>query len=388
MENPVLVSLILTFLLITTLYFATLIWLKQGYKHLNQPQKKLAAVQNVSVIVACRNEEKNLPDLLSALKAQHIPPNLSVEYILVNDRSSDRTAEIIEAQAQQNNQFQTVHITERIAGFGPKKRAIDLAIKQAKGEVLLFTDADGRPGTQWISKMVSFFDNGADMVLGYAPYILEKKESLYKKLLALEYFSHAMVASATAAINFPLTCVGTNMAYRKNVYEQIGGFGKYKPFISGDDDLFLTLVREAGNYNIHYAHCPETHVYNAPPNTFRQFVNQRLRYASKGLKYPLRVTLILAIYLLFNVGLTALFIAGIFLEPIYLWGASTIMIVKSILEFALVKKAAQVIGERRVTQYYFLLAPFHIIYIIFFGIAGQFNFFKWSEGKMESGIQN
>lgn len=339
----------------------------------------------VSVIITARNEEKNLPGLIECLKDQHIE-NLDVEFILVNDRSEDATAQIINSITGTSQLFKAIHIEERISGYGPKKRAIDTAIKQANGDIILLTDADGRPGKYWVKSMVSYFLNGADMVIGYAPYKVHKSDGIFKKMLALEYFSIASIALASAATGFPITCVGTNMAYRKKVYQELDGFGEYKSFISGDDDLFLTRVREAGNYKIDYATDKQCHVFNNPPKSLNQFVNQRLRYASKGFNYPLKVTLMLATYVVFNIVLLAGLILGILSSVQLLLLTLTCFLLKSLFEIIFLKKAADTLGDRRFLKYYFPASLLHIPYILFFGILGQLKIFKWAEKTAEHGI--
>jgi cellulose synthase/poly-beta-1,6-N-acetylglucosamine synthase-like glycosyltransferase len=224
------------------------------------------------------------------------------------------------------------------------------------------------------------------MVIGYAPYKIYPNDGFVKKILALEYFSHAAIAAATCGLDFPITCVGTNMAYLKKVYQEIGGFGKYKAFVSGDDDLFLTLVREHRKYKIYYAVEKNCHVYNAPPKSFNLFVQQRLRYASKGFNYPPKVTAGLTLYVLFNMALLAGLILGLLNNGPVLWSSCTILFLKTFFEFYFLNNAARILDDQRFITYYFATSILHIPYVLFFGIMGQFQFFKWAEKSAEQGI--
>jgi len=340
---------------------------------------------SVTVIVCARNEEKNLTDLFSCLEQQKTN-SIDVEFIVVNDRSEDKTAELIEIQAKKDKRFSAIHINDRIAGFAPKKRAIDTAIQQARGDILLLTDADGRPQPGWIDSMLSNFKNDADMVVGYAPYTANEQSSTIKKIMALEYFSIAMISASTAGLNYPITCVGTNMAYRKKVYQEVGGFGEFKSFISGDDDLFLMLVREKKRYNIQYATNQHSQVYNDPPKSLSQFINQRLRFASKGFDYPFKVAFGLSIYVIFNLLIPAGLILGFLgnLELLQLMAA--IILVKTFFEYKYVRKAAKILNDSRFTNYYFLTAILHLPYVLFFAIFGQLKLFKWAENEVEHGV--
>jgi cellulose synthase/poly-beta-1,6-N-acetylglucosamine synthase-like glycosyltransferase len=372
--------------LLSSLYFLALQILENALNKIRIPDDTAAPQNNkITVIVCARNEQKNLPDLFRCLEAQHVD-SIDVEFIIVNDRSQDKTAEIIANQLLKDNRFKVIHINDRLTGFAPKKRAIDEAIKQSLGDILLLTDADGRPKPGWIKSVTNYFNNGADMVLGYAPYSSDTNSSTLKKLLALEYFSIAMIAASFTALGYPITCVGTNLAYRKKVYQEVGGFGKFKSFISGDDDLFLTIVREKKKYNIQYAAGQESYVFNAPPGHFMQFVNQRLRFASKGLNYPFKISFGLAIYVIFNLMIPTGLVWGLWDNPYVLFLTIAVIIIKTFFEFKYLRKAAKILADQRFINYYFLTAILHLPYILFFGIFGQLKFFKWAENKVEHAI--
>ncbi|HEM49367.1 MAG TPA: glycosyltransferase, partial [Caldithrix sp.] len=309
-----------------------------------------------------------------------------LEFIIVNDRSTDKTGEIIDTICQKDDRFIQIKITDRIPEFAPKKRAIDTAVKKAKGEIILLTDADGRPGPNWVKTMISYYRPDMDMVIGYAPYKVKPANHLSKQALSLEYLSIAAVAAASTGIGYPLTCVGTNMSYRKKVYQEIGGFGEFSAHISGDDDLFLTRVREHKKYKIHYATDAETHVYNNPPQLWRKFLHQRMRYASKGFDYPKKVTIGLVFYFLMNLLLFIGLISFPFSLKLFFTGVG-LFVLKAVFEFIFMYKAAKTLKDTRYLKLFPLAALLHIPYVIIFGILGQFKHFQWAEGKAEAAIQ-
>lgn len=377
---------ILSITLLSLVYFLTLQILENALNKIRIPDNKNISGKNkVSVIVCARNEEKNLPELFRHLEQQDIVTH-DVEFIIVNDRSEDKTAELIEKQTSKNKHFKAIHINDRLPGFAPKKRAIDEAIRQAKGDLLLFTDADGRPKPAWLETMCRLFDAGADMIIGYAPYTATNQSSIIRKVLSLEYFSIALIAASSTALKYPITCIGTNFAYRKKVYQDVGGFGRFKSFISGDDDLFLTIVRDTHAYDIQFAADEQSHVFNDPPKSFSQFVNQRLRFASKGFNYPLKVTLGLTFYVIFNLLIPFGLVLGFIGYTEILMTTLAVILLKTIFEYKYVRKAANILSETRFTNYYFLTALMHLPYVLFFGIFGQLKLFKWAESKVEHGI--
>ncbi len=376
--------LILLLYLFLSGYIFTLIVLTRALNRIKIVEKS----QNqpfVSVVICAHNEERNLPDCLKRLEAQQYPHE-SVEFIIVNDRSRDRTQEIIQKYTDKDKRFKSITIEDRIPDFAPKKRAIDMAIRQARGEIILLSDADGRPGPEWVKSMAAYFSADTDMVLGYAPYTVKPAGHFAKKILALEYLSHATVAAASTGLGYPATCVGTNMAYRRELYFEIGGFGKFKAHISGDDDLFLTRVREAVRYKIKYATEKETHVYNNPPQLWRKFVHQRTRYASKGLDYPLKMKAGLFMLFIFNLLLFSGLVAVFFNLKLFT-ATLPAFLLKGIFEFVLIRKAGKTLRDSRNLHLFPVAFLMHIPYLLFFSVLGQFKQFRWAEEKSEPAVQ-
>lgn len=372
-------AIILIFLL--SAYIILMMFLSSGFKRLNYP-RDTGFLPFVSVIVCAHNEEKNLPDCLQLLGKQDYPDD-KIEFIIVNDRSGDATQSIIDARVHEDKRFITFKISDRLADFAPKKRAIDRAIKKSRGEIILLTDADGRPGPEWVRTMVSYYSPETDMVIGYAPYKVKPSGHFIKKILSLEYLSHAMIAAASTGIGYPLTCVGTNMSYRKSLYEAIDGFGPYKNFISGDDDLFLNRVRGFRKYTIRYATDASTHVFNNPPQLWSKFLHQRMRYASKSFKYPLQVVVGLSSFFLLNV----LILAGLLsFNRLLIFISLAAWIIKAVAEYLFFQRGARVLNDTRYLKYFPIAVILHLPYVILFAVLGQLKIYHWKGSNAQNGL--
>ncbi|MFM7233036.1 MAG: glycosyltransferase, partial [Flavobacteriales bacterium] len=101
-------------------------------------------VQPVSIVIAARNEEKNLLENVPKIMAQHHP---NFEVIIVNDSSWDDTAEVLKALSLSYPQLHVIHIDEEKQHMQGKKFAITLGIKAAKHDIILLTDADCVPAS-------------------------------------------------------------------------------------------------------------------------------------------------------------------------------------------------------------------------------------------------
>ena len=252
--------------LLCLLYLLALLWLSRGLSHLQKiapAPGEAHATPSLTIIVCARNEKKNLPALLPALARQNYP-SAKLEIILVDDRSSDGSSALMQTFATQHAHAHYVRLAEAVPGFAPKKRALDHAIRRASGEIILLTDADGIPGENWAREMAAQFGEGVAMVCGYSPYF--PRATWWQKILALEYFSQAAVAAGSIGAARPLTCTGSNLAYRRAAFFAVNGFAGLEHWISGDDDLLLHKMHAQRAGRIVYAARPETHVPVKPPS--------------------------------------------------------------------------------------------------------------------------
>lgn len=365
--------LIIILAVLTLFYIGILLKLNQGLSRLQQGQSHITPA--VTILVAARNEEKNIADCLQALVNQDYPADKS-EIIIIDDRSTDGTAAIVEKFSERHKNVKMIRIKKTAPGIAPKKNALQQGIHNAQNEILLFTDADCIPNHGWIRSIVSYFEKDVGLVAGFSPLDRFKNHSLFEKLVCLDSLSLAAVAAGSFGAGFPLTCNARNLAYRKSVYKQVDGFNQIAHLISGDDDLFLNKVRDETNWRIRYAIGKNSIVSSNVPETFRQFMNQRIRHASKGKHYSIRMIIGLAAVYLFNLLL--------FLVPILsLWAAHFLyvfagaFILKSLAEFMLLLKTAKLFSFQDYLKYFPVAAIFHIPYIIIFGLWGQLGKFQW-----------
>ncbi|WP_227395214.1 glycosyltransferase [Jeotgalibacillus aurantiacus] len=119
-----------------------------------ESEPPLTSGGKVSVIIAARNEEDTIEkSVLSQLNTTYDP----VEWILVNDRSTDRTGEIMENLALKDRRIQVIHISSLPAGWLGKNHALHTGAKRASGDLLLFTDADIQYEPDLLAKAVAYF---------------------------------------------------------------------------------------------------------------------------------------------------------------------------------------------------------------------------------------
>lgn len=362
-----------SFLLI--IYIGLLLYFRQGLFRLKKPTSSIQPF--VSVIVPAHNEEKNMPVLLEALSVQSYSPD-KFEIILVDDRSTDRTSDLMHAFAASRPNVRILELKDIPHNTAPKKRAIRAAIEIAKGDIILTTDADSQPGERWIETMLSYYADNTVMVLGYAPYTTSKPwQSFFHRLLALEYFSMGAISAASLGRGYPSTSNGANFSYKRDAYLKAGGFGDTMQWMSGDDDLLMHRFHEKAIGTITYAFSPDAAVFNLPPEDLKHFFFQRVRFASKHLAYPPKMLLVLsAIYGLYLTLSILLFGAFFSVKLAILFLLA--MGIKSTGELAFLLPAQKQLEKRNLLKYYPLAVIPHLFYVVLFPLLGQAMKPRWS----------
>lgn len=244
----------------------------------------------ISVVVACRNEEKNITALLRSLAKQDYPADL-LEIIVVNDNSTDRTPIVVSEFIADHRQHQGVNIKLIYNPFQGKKSAIRQGVSKSSGELILMTDADCVVAPGWVSAYAAIFESGnADMVVGE---VFQKPERGFASYFgSFEFSALQSITEAAVVAGHPVMCNAANMAVRKEIYLKHAGSLRYD-LPSGDDIFLLHAVKRAGG-RISYAGGRAAAVVTAGAVTAAALLRQRARWASKAYYYKDTATVTLA----------------------------------------------------------------------------------------------
>jgi len=326
----------------------------------------------VSVIVPARNEGTNVGACLDGLDRQSYPRYL-MEIIVVDDRSSDGTAEIVRAMRARNPRIRLVTVDEVPPGIAPKKHAIATGIASALGDIVVTTDADCTHPPGWIAGLVRMFEPDVGVVVGHTVY--REPRTWFEGLQAIDYLSHRIIGAGTIGAGGVLTGTASNLAYRKRVFEEIGGFGDGGAVVSGDDDLFLHRVRARTSWRIAVASSPETFVTTEPVAGWRAFLGQRARWASKTTRYN-RETLpfLMATFVLFL--LIVLLLPFAIARPRRWMAFWAMLAVKWGVDYAVMRTGTRTFGQQGLMRYFWianLLNPFYVVAATVWGVLGAFS---------------
>ncbi|MFC3560805.1 glycosyltransferase family 2 protein [Pedobacter jamesrossensis] len=362
-------TLVYAFLVITFIIgWQKLIFFKPGNL---EPKTK------VSIIVAARDEEMNIGKTIDDLLAQEYPRNLT-EIIIIDDHSTDKTAEIVLSYADRN--VKLIKLNEDKALNSYKKKAIQTAIGSCSGDLIITTDADCRMGEKWLSSIVYLYeDKGYKMISSPVAYFQEK--NLFERLQSLEFLYLIGLGASTIGNKKPSTCNGANLAYEKNTFYEVGGFQGIDDLASGDDELLLHKIAAKYPDKIGFLKNRDAIVYTHAKETLGSFIQQRKRWASKSTRYKNKAIIVLGVFVwIFNVSILANFIVGLFV-PGFLIITFYQILFKMILESLFLWNVTGFAKRRRLMVLIPLLNVLHILYIIYIGIAGNSGKYNW-KGRM------
>ena len=360
----------------TVLYMGVALWFRRGMKPMLQqaPQMDLG----VSVIVAARDEEDSIAVCLDSLLDQSYPTE-SYEIIIVDDGSSDDTAEIARRYEAKYKQIRFLNTETALGRSGSKKAALGLAVEQAKKEIILTTDADCLVPRGWVEAMVAAFDEDVGMAIGYAQItVLKDKLELGVAFEAVDFLQLMAGAWGSASQGRPFAAAGQNLAYRKTVFQAVGGYAQVQHRTSGDDVLLLQLIRRLGQWRVVFVLPPESWVDHPPAPSVSAFLNKRIRWASNG-PYQFHLDPLFFVYLAIVFGVNFLLVVGGLLWTIgyfdgTVWVAA--WLTKGLGEWLLFAKALDYFKRQSLRRYFIpwlLILPFYTVVVGILGIGGRFT---------------
>ena len=335
----------------------------------------------VTIIIPARNEEKNIANCIQSILQQSYPLQL-IELIVVNDHSTDRTEEII--KNFQHPSIKLINLQEHIEDakvYSYKKKAIETAIAQSLGELIITTDADCIAPHNWVEYLVELYDQ-QDAAFIAAPVKIKDNHSLLSIFQCLDFITLQGITGASVQKKMYSLCNGANLAYQKKAFQEVEGFSGIDSIASGDDMLLMYKIYKKFPDKIYFAKSQDAIINTEPMTNWKSFFHQRIRWSSKADKYEDRRVFwtLLAVYLL-NLSILFFLIAGFFdINSLLIF--LILIITKTIIEFPFVYTVADFFGQKYLMIYFFFLQPLHLFYIVIIGALGKFTTYQWKGRKI------
>lgn len=215
----------------------------------DEPPSYPAKPPRVSIVVAARNEEHDIETAVASLLAQDYP---NLEIIVVNDRSTDATGNILDQMVERGSQkleisFNVIHLTELPSGWLGKNYAQLTGAERSSGTVILFTDADVFMAPSTVSRAVSVMEAGHIDHLVVIPQVIAKRWLLktFITSFAIVFLLYARPWRVCQANSMAHIGVGAFNMVRRRAYEAAGSHRAIA--MRPDDDMKLgKIIKQAG----------------------------------------------------------------------------------------------------------------------------------------------
>jgi ABC-type dipeptide/oligopeptide/nickel transport system permease subunit len=374
--------IILISLLLITVYAYIIGFYRKAWNRIPVFQSQHSTGSNqvrIAVIVPVRNEEKNIGKCLDALAAQQYPSGL-FQVIVVDDHSTDGTWDQLNSlryEKMNTRYLRLADYTEQDEPGGSfKKFAIETAVNISKEELILTTDADCRPGPQWLSIMAEAYrKSGAKMIA--APVKIEADHSLLSVFQTLDFLTLQGITGAAVFTRTHSMCNGANLAFDRRAFEEVGGYRDIDDIPSGDDMLLMHKMYKKYPQGIFFLKSREAIVPTQPERSWKNLLNQRIRWSSKADQYDdKRIFRVLLFVYFFNLQFAALLVASFFNKR-YIFILVIMLVWKTVIEFPFVRKIAFFFDQQKLLAFFPFLQPLHILYVLTAGWFGKFGSYEW-----------
>jgi cellulose synthase/poly-beta-1,6-N-acetylglucosamine synthase-like glycosyltransferase len=306
----------------------------------------------VSVVIAARNEEINLPECLDSLVRQTYPAD-KFEVIIADDGSTDQTAAVCTEYARMNANIKPFHTVENPHLPG-KPNALDQAINRAQGEVVMITDADCTVPPTWIEATAQRYTPEVGLVGGMT---LQRTDTAFHGMQSLDWAYILGVASSSAALGTPLGSIGNNLSFRKKAYDEVGGYGKIKFSITEDYSLVQAILGTE-HWKFLYPIDERVLVESKPCPTLRSLLQQKHRWGKGGLDMKFWGFVIMAI--------------GFSMHALLLWhfvwsslaATGIILLVKMIADYTFLSTILARLKKTDELRYFYWFELYYTLYVL------------------------
>ncbi len=339
----------------------------------------------ISVVLPARNEAAHIGACLGSVLQQSYPSDL-YEIIVVDDHSEDETPTIVQ---HWQSLYPSIRLL-RLADFvheplnSYKKKAIEIAVAHATGELIVTTDADCIVPPDWLRLLASCYEHARPAGIA-APVGFFRERNSLERFQSLDNAGVMLLTGAGMRSGVIHLSNGANLAYPKQVFEELAGFAGIDRLASGDDMLLVHKIAAAYPGRMVFLKNAHAKVLTEAKPEWRSFLNQRIRWATKSAAYrEWRLTLLLAVVfgLCCNIVLSGLLalLAGTRFLPVFMGQLA----IKTFFDYRLLSTACRYFHRRDLMRSFLPSQAWHIAYIIIIGILGNMiQRYEWKGRRVQ-----
>ncbi len=244
------------------------------------------------------------------------------------------------------------------------------------------TDADCTFHGAWLATLAAYYEVQGAKFIAAPVRIVARNRSLLSIFQILDFLTLQGITGAAVHRGFHSMCNGANLAYSKEAFEAVDGFRGIDSIPSGDDMFLMHKIWLRYPSKTFFLKNREAIVSTAAETTWKKFVNQRIRWASKADRYDdKRISLVLLLVYLLNVSFIVLPLGAIW-NFWWLWLFLVLLVVKTMVEYPFVRAVAVFFGQGDLMVYFAALQPLHICYTVVIGWLGKFGSYQWKDRKI------
>ncbi len=336
----------------------------------------------ISVLIPARNEAENIGACLHSIQQQNYPKDL-FEVIVIDDHSEDDTASIIRS-FKFAKLIQLADHLESKAINSYKKKAIEIAIQQSSGDLIVCTDADCIAPENWLSYFASLYESKQAKFIA-APVNFHQEQNLIERFQSLDFVGMMCVTGAGIQGKFMNTCNGANLAYDKKAFYEVNGFEGINNIASGDDILLMHKMSRAFPDRIAFLKNQNATILTKAKPTLKSFFNQRLRWATKNAGYKeWEIIFILAMVLFLCISIVFSLLSVSFFGRIMLFTFGFQLFFKTLADYSFLSKMSMYFHKGELMKSFIPAQFLHILYIVVIGVAGNFvKRYEWKGREVE-----
>jgi len=332
-----------------------------------------------TVIIPARNEAANIKTCVESVLAQDYPAD-AFEIIVIDDFSDDDTAIIVQALSQQYPQVRLLQLKDHCKEgetLAYKKKAIEIAVSVAKGDWILTTDADCVVPARWLLLYNAYIQEHHPCFIA-APVMFIKTAGILNQFQLLDFLALQGITAAAVGAGKHSMSNGANLGFEKAAFIAVGGYQGVDHIASGDDMFLMHKMKQTLHKPVGYLFHPDAIVLTATMDTWKGFIMQRIRWASKARYYDDHsIMLVLTLVYLFNLS---------FLLLVFMGSWSTLIIAlafKTFFELFFLDPVAKFFKMKPELRFFVFYQPIHIAYNIAAGLFGQLKTYSWKGRKVK-----
>lgn len=342
---------IIFFIFLLGYFFLTFIFVIGAKKKFPQICDE-SELPTATIIVAARNEENNILRCLNSLGNLEYPQG-KLEIIIVDDSSTDQTGDIIDNFIKSKNHFKKITTAGNESKLSGKTNALATALKIAKGEIILTTDADCEVKPLWVKTICSYYKKDVGMVTGYTT---QEATGWFGGMQAIDFIYLLTAGAGTINLKVPISCIGNNMSYRKAAYDEVGGYENL-PFSVTEDFTLLNAIYKLKKYKIVAPLDINALVTSKSCQNVKELIHQKKRWGVGGLGVPFRGFIIMVIGFMCNLFVL---LTPILFSPVLFY----LTVFKVALDYFLLLPVHKRLGIEKNLKYFFQYQLYYIIYVI------------------------